>query len=67
MENKKLITVIVEGGCIQEILDIPDDVKIEVRDFDCDDLPDPDDEYNCARENEDGDIYWESMWENNDV
>jgi len=63
MEKKK-ITVIVEGGVIQEILDIPDDITIEVHDYDVDTEPDEEDEFNNTVEDENGDYYWKSEWSN---
>jgi len=33
-KDKKTITVIVAGGLIQEILDIPSDIEVVVKDYD---------------------------------
>jgi hypothetical protein len=62
--DKKIINITVEGGVIQDISNIPDDISIEVHDYDCDTEPDPDDEYNSTKEDQNGDFYWESVWEN---
>lgn len=57
--NKKIITITVEGGVIQSIDDIPEDIEVHVKDFDCD--SEPGEESNIQR-NEDGDCYWFSVW-----
>lgn len=57
---KKIITVTVEGGIIQAITGIPEDVEVHVMDFDCD--SEPEDAPGNVRENEDGDCYWFSVW-----
>lgn len=48
------ITVIVEGGVIRDIEDIPDGVRVIVRDYDMDGM---DEEYI-----EKGEGFWESVW-----
>lgn len=63
MEKKK-ITIIVEGGVVQEILDIPDDIIVEVNDYDCDTEPDPNNIHNSTRVDTNGDYYWLSEWSN---
>ena len=40
MNEKKVIRITVEGGLIQHIEGIPDDVKIIVKDYDVDGIPD---------------------------
>lgn len=57
--TKKIITVIVEGGVIQDILDMPDDIQIHVKDFDCDSEPE---DNGGVREDEDGNCYWFNIW-----
>jgi len=54
--EKRVITVVVEGGVIQNICDIPEDIQIVVRDFDVDGSEDNLTEY-------EGDECVESTWE----
>jgi len=61
--KKHKIIVIVEGGLIQDISNIPKDIEIEVHDYDCDSEPDPNNKHNNTREDSDGAYYWQSTWE----
>jgi len=59
---KKEITIIVEGGVVQEINNIPEDITITLKDYDCD-------EEDCGEDDPvetdtDGNVYWKSVWEN---
>lgn len=58
--SKKTITIIVEDGMIQDILDIPDDIEIRLQDYDCDQECDGDDPR--IQKDEDGE-YWLSTFE----
>lgn len=60
--KKKIINITVEGGIIQNIDDIPEDIEIHVKDFDCDSEPEEDSDH--IRKNEDGDCYWFNIWSN---
>lgn len=61
--DKTIIRVIVEGGVVQDISNIPRDIVVEIRDYDTDQLPDPDDPSNYSKEDENGDIYWCTEWD----
>jgi hypothetical protein len=52
---KKVVQITVEGGVIQDVK-VPKDVKVVVRDYDCDG------EEGLQRD-EDGDPFIESVWE----
>lgn len=56
---KKPIRIIVVGGVVQEVLDIPDDIEVVVQDYDIDES-DP----NMLEEDAYGDYYIESKWSN---
>lgn len=56
---KKQIIITIEGGVIQAIDDIPEDVKVVVMDFDCNETR----VGKSVRKNADGDFYWLSEWE----
>lgn len=62
--KKKIINITVEGGIIQNIDNIPEDIEVHVMDFDCDSGPE-DTLAGNIRENEDGDCYWFSVWDSN--
>lgn len=62
MENKKTITITVEGGLIQWIADIPDDVRIVVKDYDVEGA-DPSD----LSRDENGDECLVSEWKKEDT
>lgn len=59
---KKIINVTVEGGVIQDISNIPNDISIEVHDYDCDE--EDCDENDPVETDTDGNVYWKSVWEN---
>lgn len=64
--KKKIINITVEGGIIQNIDNIPEDIEVHVMDFDCDSEPEEYPEDALAgniRKNEDGDHYWFSIWD----
>lgn len=62
--KKKKITIIVEGGIVQEILNIPDDIIILINDYDCDTEPNPNDPYNSTKIDSNGDYFWLGRWSN---
>lgn len=62
--KKKIINITVEGGIIQNIDNIPEDIEVHVMDFDCD--SDPEEDSDHIRKNEDGDCYWFSVWDSGD-
>ena len=61
MQDKKTIVITVEGGLIQWIAGIPEDVRIVVKDYDVDSV----DEENLTTD-ENGDEYVESVWDKED-
>jgi len=60
-ENKKKIVISVEGGVVQSIDGIPEDVVVVVRDFDVDGV----DEADLTKDGR-GDACVESAWEKED-
>lgn len=60
-ERQKIITITVEGGLIQWIAGIPDDVRIVLKDYDVEGA-DPSD----LSRDENGDDYHMSEWEKDD-
>lgn len=57
--KKHKILITVDGGIIQDICDIPDNIEIEVHDYDCDEYETDD---NNVETDENGDEYWKSIW-----
>jgi hypothetical protein len=61
------ITVVVEGGVIQNILDIPEGVEVLTKDYDCDEDHTFCLDEECVKDSnvkidEDGNSYWECVW-----
>ena len=57
------IIVQVEGGVIQDILGIPDDVIVEVHDWDVDEGDHDIEVFGPLLEDEDGNKYIKTLWE----
>ncbi len=60
-ENKKSIVITMDGGLIQEIEGIPQDVVIVVRDYDVEGVDEDD-----LTKDENGNECFESIWEKED-
>ena len=58
MNEKKKIVITLEGGLIQWIEGIPDGMVIEVRDYDVEGADESE-----LETGENGDLYYESIWE----
>jgi len=56
-KENTIITIVVKGGVIQEILNIPSSTTIQVKDYDIDGA-DQDD----LQQDENGDRFVESLW-----
>ena len=65
IQDLETIIVLVRGGVIQNIKNIPESIRIQVHDYDTDTLTD---EIVLAstKPDQDGDIYVESIWTSND-
>lgn len=62
VEEKQKIIITVEGGLIQWIKHIPEDIQIEVRDYDTDEEADDKNVFTDA----DGDNYFKGIWESDE-
>lgn len=56
------IIIIVVGGVIQNVLDIPQDVEVEVRDYDTDQREEGDHGGDVICKDKAGDFYREGLW-----
>lgn len=63
MEKKRII-VIISGGVVQGFDNIPEDVEIEVRDYDVQD-EDENSEYHDIFRDDEGNLYERDIWNSN--
>jgi len=56
------IIVIVEGGVVQNVFDIPQGVEVEVRDYDTDQREEGDRDGDIIRKDKAGDFYRVGLW-----
>ena len=55
----QVVTIVISGGCA-EVIDKPDGVAVEIRDYD---IQDVDEDNPTIKTDNDGDMYQEMFWE----